>query len=146
MLYPDLVLSYNRLVILLFALAVMAIAWVILSRARLGLFVHATTRDRTMAACVGVCTWRVDSYAFASGADTTGLGSCALSQIGNVKPDLGQSYIIDSFMAVVLGRVGQLAGTIIGAFGLGLVNKFIEPFYGAVLTEVIVLVLIMLFI
>ena len=65
------------------------------------------------------------------------LGGCALSQIGNVGPDLGQSYIIDSFMAVVLGGVGQLAGTIIGAFGLGLINKFIEPFYGAVLAKII---------
>ncbi|WP_343619987.1 urea ABC transporter permease subunit UrtB, partial [Ralstonia sp.] len=141
-----LVLPYNRLVILLFALAVVAIAWAVLNRTRLGLFVRATTQNRTMAACVGVRTWKVDSYAFAFGAGIAGLGGCALSQIGNVGPDLGQSYIIDSFMAVVLGGVGQLAGTIIGAFGLGLINKFIEPFYGAVLAKIIVLVLIVLFI
>ena len=145
-LYPGLVLPYNRLVILLFALAVVAIAWAVLNRTRLGLFVRATTQNRTMAACVGVRTWKVDSYAFAFGAGIAGLGGCALSQIGNVGPDLGQSYIIDSFMAVVLGGVGQLAGTIIGAFGLGLINKFIEPFYGAVLAKIIVLVLIVLFI
>jgi len=143
---PGLVLPYNRLVILLFALAVVAIAWAVLNRTRLGLFVRATTQNRTMAACVGVRTWKVDSYAFAFGAGIAGLGGCALSQIGNVGPDLGQSYIIDSFMAVVLGGVGQLAGTIIGAFGLGLINKFIEPFYGAVLAKIIVLVLIVLFI
>ncbi|WP_420992678.1 urea ABC transporter permease subunit UrtB [Cupriavidus sp. 30B13] len=143
---PGLVLPYNRMVIIVFALAVVAVAWGVLNRTRLGLFVRATTQNRTMAACVGVRTWKVDSYAFAFGAGIAGLGGCALSQIGNVGPDLGQAYIIDSFMVVVLGGVGQLAGTIIGAFGLGLVNKFIEPFYGAVLAKIFVLVLIVLFI
>jgi urea transport system permease protein len=122
------------------------VAWAVLNRTRLGLFVRATTQNRTMAACVGVRTWKVDSYAFAFGAGIAGLGGCALSQIGNVGPDLGQAYIIDSFMVVVLGGVGQLAGTIVGAFGLGLINKFIEPFYGAVLAKIFVLVLIVLFI
>ncbi|MGO4329167.1 urea ABC transporter permease subunit UrtB [Cupriavidus sp. 2TAF22] len=143
---PGLVLPYNRMVIIVFALAVVAVAWGVLNRTRLGLFVRATTQNRTMAACVGVRTWKVDSYAFAFGAGIAGLGGCALSQIGNVGPDLGQAYIIDSFMVVVLGGVGQLAGTIIGAFGLGLINKFIEPFYGAVLAKIFVLVLIVLFI
>lgn len=143
---PGLVIPYNRIVIVVFALAVVAIAWAVLNRTRLGLFVRATTQNRTMAACVGVRTWKVDSYAFAFGAGIAGLGGCALSQIGNVGPDLGQAYIIDSFMVVVLGGVGQLAGTIVGAFGLGIINKFIEPFYGAVLAKIIVLVLIVLFI
>ncbi|MCY0858292.1 urea ABC transporter permease subunit UrtB [Cupriavidus sp. D39] len=143
---PGMVLPYNRMVIIVFALAVVAVAWAVLNRTRLGLFVRATTQNRTMAACVGVRTWKVDSYAFAFGAGIAGLGGCALSQIGNVGPDLGQAYIIDSFMVVVLGGVGQLAGTIIGAFGLGLINKFIEPFYGAVLAKIFVLVLIVLFI
>ncbi|AQV93387.1 urea ABC transporter permease subunit UrtB [Cupriavidus necator] len=143
---PGLVIPYNRIVIILFALAVVAVAWAVLNRTRLGLFVRATTQNRTMAACVGVRTWKVDSYAFAFGAGIAGLGGCALSQIGNVGPDLGQAYIIDSFMVVVLGGVGQLAGTIVGAFGLGLINKFIEPFYGAVLAKIFVLVLIVLFI
>ncbi|CAG2130166.1 urea ABC transporter permease subunit UrtB [Cupriavidus numazuensis] len=143
---PGLVIPYNRIVIILFALAVVAIAWAVLNRTRLGLFVRATTQNRTMAACVGVRTWKVDSYAFAFGAGIAGLGGCALSQIGNVGPDLGQAYIIDSFMVVVLGGVGQLAGTIVGAFGLGIINKFIEPFYGAVLAKIFVLVLIVLFI
>ncbi|QRQ86509.1 urea ABC transporter permease subunit UrtB [Cupriavidus oxalaticus] len=143
---PGLVIPYNRVVIILFALAVVAVAWAVLNRTRLGLFVRATTQNRTMAACVGVRTWKVDSYAFAFGAGIAGLGGCALSQIGNVGPDLGQAYIIDSFMVVVLGGVGQLAGTIVGAFGLGIINKFIEPFYGAVLAKIFVLVLIVLFI
>ncbi|KXU89351.1 urea ABC transporter permease [Paraburkholderia monticola] len=143
---PNLILPYNRLAILAFSLIVVAIAWAVLTRTRLGLFVRAVTQNRRMAACVGVKTARVDSYAFAFGAGIAGLGGCALSQIGNVGPDLGQSYIIDSFMAVVLGGVGQLAGTVLGGFGLGLVSKAIEPFWGAVLAKIAVLVLIVLFI
>ncbi|KAK46118.1 urea ABC transporter permease [Caballeronia jiangsuensis] len=142
----NLILPYNRLTILAFSLAVVAIAWGVLTKTRLGLFVRAVTQNRRMAACVGVKTARVDSYAFAFGAGIAGLGGCALSQIGNVGPDLGQSYIIDSFMAVVLGGVGQLAGTVIGGFGLGLVSKTVEPFWGAVLAKIAVLVLIVLFI
>ncbi|WP_017773130.1 urea ABC transporter permease subunit UrtB [Paraburkholderia kururiensis] len=142
----NLILPYNRLAILAFSLIVVALAWAVLTKTRLGLFVRAVTQNRRMAACVGVKTARVDSYAFAFGAGIAGLGGCALSQIGNVGPDLGQSYIIDSFMAVVLGGVGQLAGTVIGGFGLGLVSKTIEPFWGAVLAKIAVLVLIVLFI
>jgi urea transport system permease protein len=142
----NLILPYNRLAILAFSLIVVGIAWAVLTKTRLGLFVRAVTQNRRMAACVGVKTARVDSYAFAFGAGIAGLGGCALSQIGNVGPDLGQSYIIDSFMAVVLGGVGQLAGTVIGGFGLGLVSKTIEPFWGAVLAKIAVLVLIVLFI
>ncbi|GAA4338651.1 urea ABC transporter permease subunit UrtB [Pigmentiphaga soli] len=143
---PNLILPYNRLIILAFSFVVVAIAWTVLNRTRLGLFVRAVTQNRAMAACVGVKTGRVDSYAFAFGAGIAGLGGCALSQIGNVGPDLGQSYIIDSFMAVVLGGVGQLAGTVIGAMGLGMLSKLIEPFWGAVLAKIAVLILIVLFI
>ena len=143
---PSLILPYNRLAILAFSLIVVGIAWAVLTKTRLGLFVRAVTQNRRMAACVGVKTARVDSYAFAFGAGIAGLGGCALSQIGNVGPDLGQSYIIDSFMAVVLGGVGQLAGTVIGGFGLGLISKAVEPFWGAVLAKIAVLVLIVLFI
>jgi urea transport system permease protein len=142
----NVILPYNRIVILAFSLAVIAIAWTVLNKTRLGLFVRAVTQNRRMAACVGVKTARVDSYAFAFGAGIAGLGGCALAQIGNVGPDLGQNYIIDSFMAVVLGGVGQLAGTVIGAFGLGVISKLIEPFWGAVLAKIAVLVLIVLFI
>ncbi|WP_413185107.1 urea ABC transporter permease subunit UrtB [Paraburkholderia sacchari] len=143
---PNLILPYNRIAILAFSLIVVGIAWAVLTKTRLGLFVRAVTQNRRMAACVGVKTARVDSYAFAFGAGIAGLGGCALSQIGNVGPDLGQGYIIDSFMAVVLGGVGQIAGTVIGGFGLGLVSKAIEPFWGAVLAKIAVLVLIVLFI
>lgn len=142
----NLILPYNRLAILAFSLIVVGIAWTVLTKTRLGLFVRAVTQNRRMAACVGVRTARVDAWAFAFGAGIAGLGGCALSQIGNVGPDLGQSYIIDSFMAVVLGGVGQIAGTVIGGFGLGLVSKAIEPFWGAVLAKIAVLVLIVLFI
>ncbi|WP_089161291.1 urea ABC transporter permease subunit UrtB [Caballeronia sordidicola] len=142
----NLILPYNRLTIFGFSLVVVLLAWVVLTKTRLGLFVRAVTQNRRMAACVGVKTSRVDSYAFAFGAGIAGLGGCALSQIGNIGPDLGQSYIIDSFMTVVLGGVGQLAGTVIGGFGLGLVSKTIEPFWGAVLAKIAVLVLIVLFI
>ncbi|RQH08402.1 urea ABC transporter permease subunit UrtB [Paraburkholderia dinghuensis] len=143
---PNLILPYNRLAILAFSLIVVGIAWAVLTKTRLGLFVRAVTQNRRMAACVGVRTARVDAWAFAFGAGVAGLGGCALSQIGNVGPDLGQNYIIDSFMAVVLGGVGQIAGTVIGGFGLGLVSKAIEPFWGAVLAKIAVLVLIVLFI
>ncbi|WDD93219.1 urea ABC transporter permease subunit UrtB [Burkholderia sp. FERM BP-3421] len=142
----NVILPYNRLAILAFALLVVGIAWAVLNRTRLGLFVRAVTQNRRMAACVGVRTARVDAYAFAFGAGIAGLGGCALSQVGNVGPDLGQGYIIDSFMAVVLGGVGQLAGTVLGGFGLGLASKAIEPFWGAVLAKIIVLAMIVLFI
>jgi urea transport system permease protein len=142
----NVILPYNRVVILAFSIAVIAIAWTVLNKTRLGLFVRAVTQNRRMAACVGVKTARVDSYAFAFGAGIAGLGGCALAQIGNVGPDLGQNYIIDSFMAVVLGGVGQLAGTVIGAVGIGVLSKAIEPFWGAVLAKIAVLVLIVLFI
>ncbi len=145
-LLPNLILPYNRITILAFSLAVIAIAWAVLTRTRLGLFVRAVTQNRSMAACVGIKTAHIDSYAFAFGAGIAGLGGCALSQIGNVGPDLGQSYIVDSFMAVVLGGVGQLAGTVLGSFGLGVLAKAIEPFSGPVLAKIAVLVLIVLFI
>jgi urea transport system permease protein len=144
--FPGLMIPYNRLIIFFFAIGVVITTWLVLNKTRLGLFVRAVTQNRSMAACVGIKTRKIDSYAFAFGAGIAGLGGCALSQIGNVGPDLGQSYIIDSFMAVVLGGVGQLAGTIVGALGLGILSKFSEPFIGAVLTKIYVLVLIILFI
>ena len=146
MLLPNLILPFNRIAIMIFALCVVGVAWLVLNKTRLGLFIRATTQNRTMASCCGVRTWQVDSYAFAFGAGIAGLGGCALSQIGNVGPDLGQTYIIDSFMTVVLGGVGQLTGTIVGALGLGIVSKVLEPFWGAVLAKIAILVFIVLFI
>ena len=142
----DVVLPYNRVVIVFFAAFVVFLVWLFLSRTRLGLYVRAVTQNRTMADCMGIPTPRVDWMTFGLGSGIAGLGGVALSQIGNVGPDLGQSYIVDSFMVVVLGGVGQLWGTIIAAIGLGEVNKFLEPYSGAVLGKIFVLVFIILFI
>ncbi|MSP37411.1 MAG: urea ABC transporter permease subunit UrtB [Deltaproteobacteria bacterium] len=142
----DIVLPYNRIAIILFAAIVVFIMWLFLARTRLGLYVRAVTQNRAMADCMGIPTPRVDWLTFGLGSGIAGLGGVALSQIGNVGPDLGQSYIVDSFMVVVLGGVGQLAGTIIAAVGLGEINKFLEPFAGAVLGKIFVLILIILFI
>lgn len=141
-----LVLSYNRLVIILFALLVVLGVWLLLNQTRLGLYVRAVTQNRRMADCVGVPTGRIDTLTFGLGCGIAGLGGVALSQLGNVGPDLGQSYIVDSFMVVVLGGVGQLAGTIVAALGLGELNKILEPAAGAVLAKIAILVLIVLFV
>ena len=142
----NLQLPWNRVIIIAFALAVLAgMAWLI-ARTRLGLFVRGVTQNRPIASCMGVNTARIDTYAFALGSGIAGLAGCALSQIGNVGPDLGQSYIVDSFMVVVLGGVGQLAGTVYAALGLGVLNKFLEGWAGAVLAKIAVLVFIIVFI
>ncbi|MGE8406488.1 MAG: urea ABC transporter permease subunit UrtB [Pseudomonas sp.] len=143
---PNLVLPYSRIVIIGFALFVVLLTWLLLNRTRLGLNVRAVTQNRNMAACCGVPTGRVDMLAFGLGSGIAGLGGVALSQIGNVGPDLGQSYIIDSFLVVVLGGVGQLAGSLWAAFGLGIANKLLEPQIGAVLGKILILALIILFI
>jgi urea transport system permease protein len=117
-----------------------------MNRTRLGMFVRAVTQNRPMAGCVGVPTSRIDTMAFALGSGIAGLAGCALSQVGNVGPDLGQSYIVDAFMVVVLGGVGQLAGTVYAALGLGILNKFLEGWAGAVLAKIAVLVFIIIFI
>ncbi|MET0320999.1 MAG: urea ABC transporter permease subunit UrtB [Duganella sp.] len=142
----NLVLAYNRIAIIAFSLFVVAGVWLILNKTRLGLFVRAVMQNRRMAGCVGVSTARIDMMTFGLGSGIAGLGGVALSQLGNVGPDLGQAYIVDSFMVVVLGGVGQLAGTIIAAFGLGEVNKFLEPVAGAVLAKIAILVFIIVFI
>ncbi|RMR04303.1 Branched-chain amino acid ABC transporter, permease protein [Pseudomonas savastanoi pv. glycinea] len=143
---PNLVLPYNRIVIIAFALFVVVLTWLLLNKTRLGLNVRAVTQNRNMAACCGVPTGRIDMMAFGLGSGIAGLGGVALSQIGNVGPDLGQSYIIDSFLVVVLGGVGQLAGSVMAAFGLGIANKILEPQIGAVLGKILILALIILFI
>ena len=142
----NVVLPWNRIVIIAFAVAVLLGVWLLLTRTRLGLFVRGVTQNRAMASCVGVPTARVDTWAFGLGSGIAGLAGCALSQIGNVGPDLGQSYIVDSFMVVVLGGVGQLAGTVYAALGLGFANKLLESWSGAVLAKIVVLVFIIIFI
>ena len=141
-----LVIPYNRIAIIAFSLLVLVIVWLLIARTRLGLLVRAVMQNRRTAASLGVATPWVDMLAFALGSGIAGLGGCALSQIGNVGPELGQAFIVDSFMVVVLGGVGQLAGTVIAAIGLGQVNKLLEPFAGAVLAKIAVLVVIILFI
>ncbi|MEN9467868.1 MAG: urea transporter permease subunit UrtB [Pseudomonadota bacterium] len=142
----NLSLPYNRLVIVGFALAVLGGVWFLIEKTRLGLFVRGVTQNRPIASCMGVNTARIDTYAFALGSGIAGLAGCALSQVGNVGPDLGQGYIVDSFMVVVLGGVGQLAGTVYAALGLGILNKFLEGWTGAVLAKIAVLVFIIIFI
>jgi urea transport system permease protein len=142
----SLVLPYNRIAIIVFAALVVAAVWLVLNKTRLGLFVRAVMQNRRMADCVGVPTGRIDMMTFGLGSGIAGLGGVALSQLGNVGPDLGQSYIVDSFMVVVLGGVGQLAGTVLGALGLGEINKFLEPVAGAVMAKICILVVIIVFI
>ena len=139
-------LPWNRMVIIGFSLAVLLMIALLLSQTRLGLFVRGVTQNRAMASAIGVPTDRVDLMAFGLGSGVAGLAGVALSQIGNVGPDLGQSFIIDSFMVVVLGGVGQLAGTVFAGFGLGLVSKFLEPSVGAVIAKIAILVGIIAFI
>ncbi len=142
----NLSLPWNRMLIVVFALAVLLGMALLISQTRLGLFVRGVTQNRAMASCMGVNTARIDTYAFALGSGIAGLAGCALSQIGNVGPDLGQGYIVDAFMVVVLGGVGQLAGTVYAALGLGVLNKFLEGWTGAVLAKIAVLVFIIIFI
>ena len=142
----NLTLPFNRIAIVGFAILVLIGVWALISCTRLGLFVRGVTQNRRMAACMGVNTARIDTYAFALGSGIAGLAGCALSQVGNVGPDLGQGYIVDAFMVVVLGGVGQLAGTVYAALGLGVLNKLLEGLSGAVLAKIMVLVFIVIFI
>lgn len=143
---PNLVLPYNRIAVIIFVAGVLLLTWLLLNKTRLGMNVRAVTQNRRMADCCGVPTGRVDMLAFGLGSGIAGLGGVALSQLGNVGPELGQGYIIDSFLVVVLGGVGQLAGTVVAALGLGVLNKVLEPQIGAVLGKITILVLIVLFI
>lgn len=140
------VVPYARLAIIVFAGVILALVWLLLGRTRLGLEVRAIIQNRPMARAVGIRTGRVDMLTFGLGSAIAGLGGVALSQIGNVGPELGQLYIVDSFMVVVVGGVGKLIGTVCAAFGLGVLNKVLEPVAGAVLGKIAVLALIILFI
>jgi urea transport system permease protein len=143
---PGFVLTYSRLFVIAFSSAVIGFVWFMLQKTPLGLHVRAVTQNRQMAAGIGIPTRRVDVWTFGIGSGVAGLGGVALSQLGNVGPELGQQYIVDSFMVVVLGGVGKLAGTLAGAFGLGIVNKLLEPAAGAVLGKIVILGFIILFI
>jgi urea transport system permease protein len=138
--------TYNRLWIICFTLMVFVALLGMLRFTRLGLEMRAVTQNRRMAAAMGIRTARIDALTFGLGSGIAGIAGVALSQIDNVSPNLGQGYIIDSFMVVVFGGVGNLWGTLVGAFTLGIANKFLEPFAGAVLGKIAILVFIILFI
>jgi urea transport system permease protein len=144
--FGQITITYNRLWILCFTIAVFVILLAMLRYTSLGLEMRAVTQNRRMAASMGIATSRVDALTFGLGSGIAGIAGVALSQIDNVSPNLGQSYIIDSFMVVVFGGVGNLWGTLVGALTLGIANKFLEPVAGAVLGKIAILVLIILFI
>jgi urea transport system permease protein len=144
--FGGITITYNRLWIICFALAVFVALLALLRFTRFGLEMRAVTQNRPMAASMGIRTSRVDALTFGLGSGIAGMAGVALSQIDNVSPNLGQGYIIDSFMVVVFGGVGNLWGTLVGSFVLGIANKFLEPYAGAVLGKIAILVLIILFI
>ncbi len=139
-------LTYNRLYIIFFALAVLFLLIQLLKRTFFGLQMRAVTQNRAMASSMGIRTGWVDAMTFGLGSGVAGIAGVALSQLTNVGPNMGQAYIIDSFMVVVFGGVGNLLGTFVGAMSLGIVNKFAEPMVGAVLAKILILVFVILFI
>lgn len=143
---PALALTYNRLYIIIFAFMVLAGLMLLLKKTSFGLQIRAVTQNRSMAKAMGIRTDWVDAFTFGLGSGIAGMAGVALSQLTNVGPNMGQAYIIDSFMVVVFGGVGNLWGTLFGAMSLGIANKYIEPLTGAVVAKVVVLIFIILFI
>lgn len=143
---PSLMLPYNRIAIIGFTVAVLLLLVYLLNKTRFGLFVRAVTQNRQMARAVGIRSARIDMLAFGLGSGLAGLAGCALAQVGNVGPDLGQNYIIDAFLVVVVGGVGQVWGAVLAALGLGISGTVLEIGLGAVLAKIILLVLVILFI
>jgi urea transport system permease protein len=139
-------ITWNRLVIIIFCLVVLGVLALVLNRTRFGLHMRAVTQNRAMASVMGIRSPRIDALTFGLGSGIAGMAGVALSQIGNVSPNLGTIYIVDSFLVVVFGGVGNLMGTLVGALSLGIVNKFLEPVAGAILGKIVVLVAIILFI
>jgi urea transport system permease protein len=138
--------TWNRLYIIVFCFVVLGVLVLVLNRTSFGLQMRAVTQNREMAAVMGIRTARIDALTFGLGSGIAGMAGVALSQIGNVSPNLGTLYIVDSFMVVVFGGVGNLMGTLVGALSLGIINKFLEPVAGAILGKIVVLVAIILFI
>ncbi|WP_261401993.1 branched-chain amino acid ABC transporter permease [Chenggangzhangella methanolivorans] len=145
LLMGDFIVTWNRLFAIVFAVLTLALTWFVLKRTPLGLEIRAVTQNRAMAGCLGIATRRVDMMAFGLGSGLAGLAGLALCPIYNVNPQMGSNFIVDSFMVVVLGGVGTLAGTVIASLGVGQVNVLIEPLYGAVAAKVIVLLMIIAF-
>jgi urea transport system permease protein len=138
--------TWNRLYIVLFCFLILAALALVLRKTAYGLHVRAVTQNRAMASVMGIPTARVDALTFGLGSGIAGMAGVALSQIGNVSPNLGGIYIVDSFLVVVFGGVGSLMGTLVGAMSLGIANKFLEPYAGAILGKILILVVIILFI
>lgn len=143
---PTLALTWNRVYIIVFSLMCFGFMWLVMNKTRLGLEVRAVAQNRGMAKAMGISSHRVDMMTFALGSGIAGVAGVALSQLTNVGPNLGQSFIVDSFMVVVVGGVGNLWGTLVSGLSLGILNKFFEPWVGAVLAKIIMLVFIILFI
>jgi urea transport system permease protein len=139
-------ITYNRLYIVIFTLLVFGAIMAVLKRTRLGLDIRAVSQNRAMARAMGIRSEWVDAMTFGLGSGIAGIAGVALSQLTNVGPNLGQSYIIDSFMVVVFGGVGNLWGALIGGMSMGIVNKLLEPYSGAVLAKIFVLIALILFI
>jgi urea transport system permease protein len=137
--FEGVVIPYNRMAVILFTILVVSFVAYVLRGTSLGLRVRAVMQNRPMAACMGISTARVDTWTFALGSGVGGLGGVALSQLGNVGPELGQGYIVDSFLVVVVGGVGKLVGSVLASFSLGILNKLLEPVAGAVLGKIVVL-------
>lgn len=142
---PHLVLPYNRLFIIGLTVVVVSLTYLMLYRSRLGIRIRAVTQNRTMSACLGVETRRVDAITFFLGSGLAGLAGCAMTLVGNVVPDMGQTYIVDSFLVVVTGGVGKIAGAIVSGLGIGFLTKVLESFYEAVYGKVLILALIVVF-
>jgi len=144
-LMPHLVLPFNRLFIIGLTVVVVSLTYLMLYRSRLGIRIRAVTQNRTMSACLGVETRRVDAITFFLGSGLAGLAGCAMTLIGNVVPDMGQTYIVDSFLVVVTGGVGKIAGAIVSGLGIGFLTKVLESLYEAVYGKVLILALIVVF-
>lgn len=142
----SLVLPYNRIAIIVFTIIIVALLVYLLNKTRFGLFIRAVTQNRQMARAVGIRSARIDMMAFGLGSGLAGMAGCALAQVGNVGPDLGQTYIIDTFLVVVVGGVGQVWGAVLAALGLGISGTVLEIGIGAVLAKIVLLVLVILFI
>jgi urea transport system permease protein len=142
---PDITLPYARIFAIGFCVACIVLMYVIVSKTKLGLLLRATTQNRAMAGALGVPTRRVDLYTFALGAGLAGMAGCALTPIEGVTPNMGNNYVIDSFLVVVSGGVGKLAGAIWAGAGLGMINKLLEPIFQTVWAKVIILALVVLF-
>ncbi len=143
--FPQVVLPYNRIFIIFLTITIVSLVSLIFYRTPLGTLIRAVTQNRAMSRCLGIGTRKVDALTFGLGTGIAGIAGCALTQVGNVDPGMGQNYIVDSFMVVVTGGVGKLAGTVLSGIGIGTMNKFLEPFLQSVYAKVVLLAMVILF-